>query len=242
MGRVQPIPTECLFDDDAYLSEFEAKVVAVAPDAVALSRTCFYPLGGGQPGDSGVLSAQGQDLIVTGVRRDPDEPRRIWHDCVGAERLLSPDETLRARINWSRRHAHMRMHTCLHLLCSLIDAPITGCGISVEKGRLDFDMPRPIADKDEITEALNRLVAEDHPVRRYKVLATETEIIERLTRTAAVAPPVLGGQISMVEIGEIDLQPCGGTHVASTAEIGPVRCSKIEKKGRKNRRVSLIFA
>ena len=242
MRHGQPKSTDCLFDHDAYLSEFTAEVVAIAPGAVALSRTCFYPIGGGQPRDCGVLNAQGEELIVTGARRDPEELRLIWLDYAGTERLLSLGDTLQGRIDWSCRHAHMRMHTCLHLLCSRIEVPVTSCGISAEKGWLDFDMPQASADKEEISEALNKLVAEDQPVRRYTIPAAETEFIERLTRTAAVAPLVLGGQISMIQIGEIDLQPCGGTHVASTAEIGPLRCCKIEKKGRQNRRISVVFA
>lgn len=237
-----PALTDCLFDGDAYLREFEAEVIAVAPDAVALSRTCFFPAGGGQPGDSGVLNAGPGDMTVTGARRDSEEPRRIWHDCVDAGRLLSPGDALRGRIDWPCRHAHMRFHTCLHLLCSLIDAPVTGCGMSAEKARLDFDMPEAVVARDWIDRELNRLVAESHPVRRYTVAASETDVIARLTRTASVAPPVLSGRISMVEVGDVDVQPCGGTHVASTGEIGPVRCSKIEKKGRRNRRVSVVFA
>ncbi|HEY0330844.1 MAG TPA: alanyl-tRNA editing protein [Rhodopseudomonas sp.] len=232
--------TSDLFDDAPYLREFSANVLAATETALALDRTCFYPQGGGQPGDTGQIFAADRVLKVTNTYRDRDNPALIWHDCEPGPDGLMQGEPVQGVIDWERRYGHMRMHTCLHLLCSLIDAPVTGCSIAADKGRLDFDLPEMTLDKDEISRRLNELIEVDHPVRRVR--ATENlEQVMRLTRTKSIEAPVRDGKINLVQIADVDLQPCGGTHVASSREIGRVVCAKIEKKSRHNRRVSIRF-
>jgi Ser-tRNA(Ala) deacylase AlaX len=145
-------------------------------------------------------------------------------------------------IDWDRRYAMMKMHTCIHLLCSLLPAQVTGCGINPEKARLDLDMPEATADKAELTESLNKLIAADHPVRQFRITEDIENTIATLVRTATALPPVIDGSLSMVEIEGVDLQPCGGTHVSRVSEIGEVMCRKIEKRGRHNRRFTIVFA
>ena len=145
-------------------------------------------------------------------------------------------------IDWQRRYSHMRMHTCLHLLCALIDAPVTGGSIGAEKGRLDFDVPNPILAKDEITAELNRLIQENHPVSTRWISEAELDAQPELVKTMSVQPPRGSGRVRLLAIEDVDLQPCGGTHVRATGEIGPVRVRKIEKKSRLNRRVIIEFA
>ena len=173
--------------------------------------------------------------------RDPALPSIIWHQVAQCPPHLGVGTLLNASLDWQRRYQHMKMHTCLHLLCSIIDAPVTGCSISADKGRLDFDLPEMTLDKDSITRDLNALIEQAHTVKALSMPASEYSTLLQITRTQAVAPPVVQGSVRIIEIAGVDIQPCGGTHVINTEEIGRVFCEKIEKKSKHNRRVILRF-
>ena len=233
---------ELVFRDDPYARSCEATVTAVDQRGIELDRTVFYPTGGGQAGDSGVLKlADGRGIeIVNTIKGDgPDDVVHVPAEGVDPP---APGTKVTAEIDWQRRHRLMRMHTCLHLLCSVIPGGVTGGSVSDGKGRLDFDLPDTTLDKVEITEALNKLIAADHPVRPRWITDEELESQPDLVRTMSVQPPRGQGRVRVLEIEGVDLQPCGGTHVTHTAEIGRVEVRKIEKKGRHNRRVNIVFA
>ena len=235
--------TELLFRDDAYMRACEAKVVAVNDlGGVVLDRTVFYPTGGGQPGDSGVLlrADGGEVRIATAVKGDG--PEEVVHVPVEGEAAPDVGETVTAEIDWDRRYAHMRMHSCLHLLSAVLPYPVTGGQVGAEKSRLDFDIPEATLDKDAISATLNELVAADDAVGFRWITDAELEAKPELVKTMSVKPPTGAGHVRLIEIKGRDLQPCGGTHVRRTGEIGPVEVRKIEKKGRQNRRVSIQFA
>ena len=234
--------TDLLFRDDAYLSEAQATVLQHTPEGgIILDNTLFYATGGGQPGDSGELKWGDDTLkIATAVKTlegeialVPAEPSRLPE--VGA--------TVTQALDWGRRHRHMRIHTALHLLSVVIPLPVTGGSISAEKGRLDFDMPEAPQDKSVLEDQLNELVARDLEVHESWITDEELEAQPELVKTMSVKPPIGSGRVRLVGIGrdadQIDLQPCGGTHVARTGEIGRIRLGKIEKKGKQNRRVSI---
>ncbi len=236
--------TELMFREDAYARDGEARVIAQTPEGgVVLDRTIFYPTGGGQPGDSGHISWQGQTLkIATTVKAEgaqialvPAEPAALPE--VGT--LVMQD------LDWDRRHRHMRVHTALHLLSVVIPLPVSGGSIGVEKGRLDFDMPEALEDKEAVEEALNALIERDLLVTESWITDDELRAQPDLVKTMSVMPPMGVGRVRLVRIGDdneqIDLQPCGGTHVARTSEIGRVVLGKVEKKGRQNRRVNLLL-
>lgn len=235
--------TELLFRDDAYLKSCEATVAAVNDrGGIVLDRTVFYPTGGGQPGDSGVLrlAGGGEVRIATAVKGEaPDE---IVHVPVEGGAAPEPGQKVTAEIDWDRRYAHMRMHSCLHLLSAVLPFPVTGGQVGAEKSRLDFDIPEATLDKDEITRTLNDLVRADDAVGFRWITDAELEATPELVKTMSVKPPTGAGHVRLIEIEGRDLQPCGGTHVRRTGEIGPVEVRKIEKKGRQNRRVSIQFA
>jgi len=226
--------TDLLFRDDASLERCEATVVAVTPAGVVLDRTVFYPAGGGQPGDTGTLD----DIVVHDTVKG--EGGTVLHLCQGA--LPMEGQTVTATLDWDRRFALMRMHTALHLLSVAIPLPVSGGAIGAEKSRLDFDMPEAPEDRDAIEAALNAMIEADHPVTDEWITDGELAANPGLVKTMSVQPPTGQGRVRLVRIGDIDLQPCGGTHVASTGQIGPVRLGKIEKKGKQNRRVSIHFA
>ncbi len=234
--------TNLIFDQSAYEQATDASVIAVADNAIALDQTCFYPVGGGQPGDTGSIGFAQELLSVSNTYRDKQNLELVWHEIENPTKLPSVGDQICLKIDWNRRYLHMRMHTCLHLLCSLIDAPVTGCGISTDKGRLDFDLPEMTLDKTELSDQLNELIVANHEVQKLHITENIEQEIERLTRSKYVKPPIIGGAVSLVKIADIDLQPCGGTHVAGTAEIGEVVCSKIQKKSKHNRRITLQFA
>lgn len=233
---------ELLFREDAYTRQCEATVTAINDrGGIVLDRTVFYPTGGGQPGDSGVLRlADGREIaIATAVKGDgPDD---VVHVPAEGQDLPEPGTRVTAEINWERRHRHMRVHTCLHLLSAILPYPVTGGSITADKGRLDFDMPELEMTKEYITERLNELVRDGHAVTRSWITDEELQAKPELVKTMAVKPPMGHGRVRLIEVDGCDLQPCGGTHVANTAEIGPVMVSKIEKKGRQNRRVVVVF-
>ncbi len=235
--------TEKFFRSYPYAHACDAQVVAVNDrGGIILDRTVFYPTGGGQPGDSGTLELTGgQEIeIVTTVKGSPEDGKdTIVH--VPAEGSATPaaGDSVIAKIDWERRHRHMRVHTCMHLLSSVLDYPVTGGQVGDGKGRLDFDIPEAGLDKDEITAKLNRLIAEDHAVTAEWISDEELVVQPELVKTMSVKPPTGAGQVRLIRVESHDLQPCGGTHVAQTAEIGAVTVTKIEKKGRQNRRVTI---
>jgi misacylated tRNA(Ala) deacylase len=230
--------TEEIFRQDAYAKEADATVVAAGPEGIELDRTIFYPEGGGQPGDTGKLTAaDGREVAIIDTRKDKDAGRHLHIPAEGAPVLQAGDQVHMA-IDWERRHKLMRMHTTLHLICAVVDAEITGCQIGTEKSRIDLNTEgKP--DKDEIQAALDRLVAADHPTGAKWITDAELSAQPELVKTMSVQPPTRAGTVRLMEIEGIDLQPCGGTHVARTGEIGKLRVGKIENKGKHNRRVNV---
>jgi misacylated tRNA(Ala) deacylase len=228
--------TTPLFRDDPYLTTAEATVTASDEATVTLDRSVFYPAGGGQPGDTGRLELDdGTTVAVTDARYADD--RSTIRLAVAAP--VPVGNSVVQHLEWPRRYRLMRMHTALHLLSVALPFPVTGGQIGESESRLDFDIPEPNLDKDEIAEKLAELIAADHPVSQEWITDEELDANPELVKTMAVTPPRGSGTVRLVRIGTVDLQPCGGTHVASTAEIGGVTVNKIEKKGRQNRRVRL---
>jgi len=234
--------TEEIFRTDAYARSCQARVTEVNDrGGIVLDRTVFYPTGGGQPGDRGTLAtADGRTVpIATTVY---GEGREIVHVPAEGAPALAPGEAVTAAIDWERRHRLMRMHTALHLLSAVLPYPVTGGQVEADRGRLDFDIPEAGLDAAAIAAEVNRLIDEDHGVALRWITEAELDAQPDLVKTMAVAPPRGTGRVRLIEIDGCDLQPCGGTHVRSTAEIGEVLVDKIEKKGAKNRRVRLVFA
>jgi misacylated tRNA(Ala) deacylase len=235
--------SEPLFRSEPYTRTCDAQIVAVNDrGGIILDRTLFYPTGGGQPGDSGVLklSGGGEITIATTVKGgSEDGDDAIVH--VPAEGSPTPTvgDRVTLELDWDRRHRHMRVHTCLHLLSAVLPYPVTGGQVGDGKGRLDFDIQEAGLDKEAITAELNRLIAGDHAVAAEWISDEELAAQPELVKTMSVQPPSGTGQVRLIRVADCDLQPCGGTHVARTGEIGPVTVTKIEKKGRQNRRVSV---
>ena len=232
--------TEEIFREDAYAKECQATVIAVAENSLCLDKTVFYPHGGGQLGDSGTLIlADGQEIRVTDTRKG-EKLGEILHI---AQEPLSDNLlgcSLLAKIDWSRRYRMMCVHSLLHLLGSIVPAGVTGGSIRDDgSGRLDFDIPESNLDKQDLTMRLNQLIEENHPVSHRWISEAELDASPELVRTMSVQPPRGHGQVRLLEIDGVDLQACGGTHVAFTGEIGPVEVRKIEKKGKHNRRVNV---
>jgi misacylated tRNA(Ala) deacylase len=236
--------TEELFRDDATLRECSATVLALSEGGVILDRTVFYPLGGGQAGDAGaLLLADGRRVAIAEARKSKELPGAVLHlPAHDADlSLLAPGMVLTAQIDWHRRHRHMRFHTTTHLLCALVPHPVDGCSITADYARLDFHMVEPL-DKETLTAGIARLVAAAHPVRHRWIAEAELDANRGLVRSMSVQPPRGLGRVRVLEIDGVDLQPCGGTHVANTAEIGAIIVTKIEKKSAMTRRVLLGFA
>lgn len=234
--------TEEIFREDAYVKQCEARVTAVDDAGIHLDRTVFYPMGGGQPGDTGFLRVEdGTQIPIADTRKDAVSGD-IVHIPEGEAPAGLEGQQVEACIDWDRRHRLMRMHTLMHLLCSVIPAGVTGGSIRDGSGRLDFDLPESTLDKEHLTAELNRLVEENHPVSSRWISDEELSSNPDLVRTMSVKPPMGSGKVRIMNVEGVDLQPCGGTHVAATGEIGPVRVRKIEKKGKHNRRVNLEFA
>ncbi len=233
---------ELIFRDDAYQRSCEAVVVSADETGIRLDRTVFYPMGGGQPGDSGILRlADGGSLRIVDARKG-ESLDDVLHIPEEGAALPAPGTAVTAEIDWDRRHRLMRMHTCMHVLCSLIEGDVTGGQVGEAKSRLDFNLPDTQLDKEALTAALNRIIAEDHPVQPRWITDEELAASPQLVRTMSVKPPSGHGKVRLLEIEGVDLQPCGGTHVRRTGEIGPVAIGKIENKGRQNRRVNILFA
>jgi misacylated tRNA(Ala) deacylase len=233
---------ELLFRDDGYLRSCEAKVVAADERGIRLDRTVFYPTGGGQPGDMGSLKRVDGSAVAIIDARKGDGPDDVLHIPAPGSAAPAVGETVTAEIDWERRYRLMRMHTCLHLLCAVVPGAVTGGQISDGKARLDFDVPGESLDKAAITEKLNALIAADHSVMPRWITDEELAAQPDLVRTMSVKPPTGFGKVRLLDIAGVDLQPCGGTHIRHTAEIGRVEVTKIENKGRQNRRVNLAFA
>jgi misacylated tRNA(Ala) deacylase len=236
--------TELLFRDDAYLAGCEATVERINErGGIILDRTVFYATAGGQPGDKGLLKQGSASVpIATTVY---DEIKTVVH-VPAAPVELSPGAKVALTLDWDLRYRNMRAHTLMHLLCANVPYPVTGGSITEDGGRIDFDIPEGgVPDKGELAQKINGLIREDHPVFSRWISDEELEANPQLIRTMSVKPPVGTGRVRLVAIGDngsIDLQPCGGTHVRSTGEIGPVAVAKIESKGKMNRRIRLAFA
>jgi misacylated tRNA(Ala) deacylase len=245
--------TDDLFRSDAYLRECEARVQRIDEAGIVLDRTVFYPLGGGQAGDSGqLLLADGRALAIADTRKAKDAEGRPTNEIVhvpapdqaGLLAALKAGDAVTARIDWDRRHKLMRFHTATHLLCHLVPEPVDGCSITPDYARLDFHMTDPL-DKEALNTGLARLVAAGHPLVLGAISDEELDSNPALVKSMSVQPPRGTGTVRTVRIGEaepIDFQPCGGTHVANTREIGAVVVTKIEKKSAKTRRVVLGWA
>ncbi len=237
--------TALLFRDDAYMQSCPATVTGINErGGILLDRTVFYATAGGQRGDSGSMSFDGQSIaIATTVY---DESKTPVHVPAAAAPLPEPGTAVDLKLDWAIRYRNMRAHTLMHLLCASVPYPVTGGAISEDGGRIDFDIPEGgIPKKEELAERINRLIAEDHPVSFRWISDAEMEQNQHLIRTMSVKPPSGTGRVRLVLIGDegkIDIQPCGGTHLGSTAAIGPIAVAKIENKGKINRRIRLVFA
>ena len=225
---------ELLFRDDAYLAACEATVVAVNGNAVELDRTVFYPMGGGQAGDTGKLGA----WRVLDTRKGGDSVLHMLEPGAAAE----PGMQVQVELDWERRHRLMRLHTAMHLLCAVVKAPVTGGRIADDKAHLDFDIEMEKLVKEEIEGRLNELVASSFQTRVTWISDAELDAKPELVKTMSVAPPRGEGRVRLLEIPGIDLQACGGTHVKNTAEIGRLAVARIRSEGKRNKRVTLAFA
>ena len=236
--------TEPVYRDDAYLRETPATVTAVDARGVVLDRTVFYPRGGGQAGDAGWLETAGGGKIRVSDTIKGEGTEVIHVPAAGQEGALAalrPGDAVTAHIDWERRHRHMRFHTATHLLCAIIPHQTNGCSITADYARLDFDMTEPL-DREHLERELARLVAGEHAVATVWITDEELDRQPELVRTMSVSPPRGVGRIRLLKIEGVDLQPCGGTHVANTREIGAIRVAKIEKKSARSRRVVIEFA
>jgi misacylated tRNA(Ala) deacylase len=239
--------TQALFREDAYLRECRATVTRVTEEGVELDQTVFYPLGGGQAGDRGVLVlADGTRLDVVDSRKakredaTPDDTLHLLDPASDWRNLLRPGTPVQAAIDWERRYRHMRFHTATHLLCAIVRQLVDGCSITVDYARLDFAMT-DLLDKAEVQAGLEKLIAEAHPVSCEWITDEEMLANPQLVKSMSVSPPIGFGRVRLLRVHDVDLQPCGGTHVRNTTEIGDVRVAKIEKKSAKTRRVVLEF-
>jgi misacylated tRNA(Ala) deacylase len=237
------MPTDCLFREDSYLQDCEATVVGIEPGGgVVLDRTVFYAASGGQPADKGTITTKSGEIIPVAnvVFTDPGKTT-IAHVPAPGSSAVAVGDTVKAAIDWPVRHARMRMHTALHLLSAVLPYPVTGGSVGEAESRLDFDIPDAGLDKDAITARLAEMIATGAAVSSRWIADAELEANPGLVKTMSVKPPMGTGRVRLVEIAGLDLQPCGGTHVRSTAEIGAVRVTQVEKKGKLNRRVRLAL-
>ncbi len=230
--------TEELFRADGYLKNCSAVVTELSGNGFVVDKTVFYPMGGGQPGDSGTFSVSGQsavEIVDCYVDRESGKHLHIVNDDTVLPKV---GDTVELEINWRRRHRLMRVHSCLHMLCAAIPEPVTGGSIGDGSGRLDFDMPEP-PDKLAIEEKVNALIRQDAPMTMQWISDQELDAQPELVRTMSVQPPKGSGNVRLIDFNGIDLQPCGGTHVSRTGEIGEIRVVSIKKKGKQNRRITI---
>jgi misacylated tRNA(Ala) deacylase len=236
------MPTQELFRSEPYTRVCTASVVSSDSDGIVLDRTIFYPEGGGQPGDTGMLEPATpglRDIRIIGTELRDGE---IKHLVEPFSAQLQPGTQVNLLVDWARRYRHMRMHTCLHLLCAVVgDAKVTGGSVGEDKGRLDFNLPDNPVTREEVQVGLDRLIEADLPVTTRWISDAELAAQPDLVRTMSVKPPTGQDRIRLVDVEGVDLQPCGGTHVARTGEIGHIVVGKIENKGSRNRRINLRF-
>ena len=237
--------TTLLFREDAYLQSCDATVLAVNErGGIVLDSTVFYATAGGQPGDKGILTIDGREIVIATTIYD--ESKNVVHVPSAPVEGLSAGKAATATLDWANRYRNMRVHTMMHLLCASVPHAVTGGAIGEDGGRIDFDIPEgQIPGKQELAARINALIAEDHKVTFRWITDEEMSANQHLIRTMSVKPPMGTGRVRLVMIGDdgnVDLQPCGGTHVRSTIEIGPMAVAKIENKGKINRRIRLAFA
>jgi len=237
-----PPVTELLFREDPYLKSCEASVVASHGDAIELDRTVFYPLGGGQPGDTGALRIAGGAVLRVIDTRRGESDNRVLHVLEPGVAAPAPGTSVQSELDWDRRYRHMRFHTALHLLVAVIRAPVTGGRIGEDKAHLDFDVEMDRLVAAEIEARVNALVVAGHDTHTLWITDAELDARPDLVRTMSVAPPRGSGRVRLLEIPGVDLQACGGTHVANTREIGPLAVAKIRSEGKRNKRVTIAFA
>jgi misacylated tRNA(Ala) deacylase len=237
-----PLNTELLFRDDAYLRSAAAQVLAVHERGIELDRTIFYPLGGGQPGDTGVLVRENGERIVIADTRKGEVPGSVLHITAPGTPGPVPGERLLLEIDWERRYSLMRLHTALHLLSCVVVAPVSGGNIAPDKARLDFDIDMGLLDADRITQATNALIASGVSTETVWITDEELEAQPELVKTMSVQPPRGVGRVRLLKIPGIDLQPCGGTHVRNIGEIGGIRVTRIRNEGKRNKRVEIVLA
>lgn len=235
--------TEFVFRSDSYAKTLDAMVTEVTPDGgIVLDRTIFYAASGGQPNDTGrIVAADGRVVPIVNVIHPEGDKTRIVHVPAEGAPTFALGDKVRLELDWERRYRLMRMHTALHLLSVVFPFPVTGGQIGEDKGRLDFDMPEVPEDLPALEGRLNAMVAGNHAVSAEWITDDEMAANPGLIKTMKVKPPMGQGRVRLIRIGDVDLQPCGGTHVANTSEIGPLKLGKIEKKGAQNRRVALLF-
>ena len=234
--------TDAVYYTDPYVQSLDARISDIGPDYVVLDRTIFYPTGGGQPGDTGVIGSGSNSIRVIDTRKGDHGAIHHMVEDVDALGLLKARDSVHLELDWERRYAHMRMHTAMHVLGSLIPVPVTGGQVGETKSRLDFDVGAHKLDKFELTEQMNASIQEDAPLEISWVSDAYLDEHPEVVRTMSVAPPRGVGDIRMIRIVDVDYQPCGGTHIRNLSEIGPVVVSKIENKGKQNRRVHIQFA
>ena len=232
---------ELVFRDDAYARSCQATVAAVEGNLIRLDRTVFYPTSGGQPGDTGVLTLPDGVAVKIVDTVKGDHPEDVVHVAEEGSALPATGTPVGAEIDWERRHRHMRMHTALHVICALIDAEVTGASVGAEKSRIDLNWPKPDQTKDDLTEKLAAIAIKNHLVQSRWITDEELSAKPERIRSMSVKPPTGMGHVRLLETEGLDLQPCGGTHVSSTGDLGQIAVSKIENKGKQNRRVSVVL-
>jgi misacylated tRNA(Ala) deacylase len=237
------MPTDCLFREDSYLKSCEARVVAITEQGgIVLDRTIFYATSGGQPGDTGALTtAAGAVVPIANAVFTDAAKSEIAHVPAPNAAALDVGDAVTAAVDWDKRYARMRMHTALHLLSAALPFAVTGGSVGEAESRLDFDIPEAGLDKDDITAKVNAMIAGEAAVTSRWISDAELEANPGLVKTMSVKPPMGTGRVRLIEIAGLDLQPCGGTHVKNVGEIGAVRVTQIEKKGKQNRRVRLAL-
>ena len=228
-----------IFEENAYTKEIETKIKTIDTEnkTIELEDTIFYGKSGGQPGDVGEIIVNGQKIEVNDTIKTEGSIKNILESLNG----LSKNQKIITRINWDKRLKHMRMHSALHLMCALIPLGVTGGQIGYDKSRLDFNDPDKEIKKEELQEKINTLMEENHEITYEYIDSKILESQPELVRTMSVKPPKIDGKLRFVKIGNVDFQPCGGTHVRSTKEIGKITIGKIENKGRMNRRVNILI-